>query len=58
MGYALDDASLRTILAGVDLDASATLNVHEFLATLAILHVLKARPAWPAERRWRGPAAA
>lgn len=43
LGYNLDDASLATIFDGTDIDGSRALNVHEFLATMAILHILKAR---------------
>lgn len=41
LGYNLDDASLATIFDGTDIDGSRALNVHEFLATMAILHILK-----------------
>lgn len=44
--YHLDDASLARIFASTDLDGSQSLNVHEFLATLAILHILKVGWMW------------
>lgn len=44
LGYHADDASLQRIFAGADMDGSRSLNAHEFIAVLAILHILKARP--------------
>ncbi|KAL4457687.1 hypothetical protein ABPG75_012552 [Micractinium tetrahymenae] len=41
LGYHADDASLQRIFASADIDGSRSLNVHEFLAVLAILHILK-----------------
>ena len=52
LGYHLDEATLDQIFAGADRDKSNSLNVHEFLAVLAILHTLKASrgslllPSW------------
>jgi hypothetical protein len=45
LGYHLDDDSLARIFDGTDLDGTRSLNPHEFLATMAILHCLKARGA-------------
>ncbi|EFN58563.1 hypothetical protein CHLNCDRAFT_140699 [Chlorella variabilis] len=41
LGYHLDEATLHSIFAGADMDGSRTLNVHEFLATMAIVHSLR-----------------
>lgn len=41
LGYHADDASLQRIFAGADMDGSRSLNAHEFIAVLAILHILK-----------------
>lgn len=54
LGYHADDALLQRIFAGADADGSRSLNVHEFLAVLAILHILKARPPPPPRRLGHG----
>jgi hypothetical protein len=41
LGYTLDAATLDKIFVSADMDASNTLNQHEFLVVLAILHILK-----------------
>ena len=51
LGYTLDAATLDKIFVSADMDASNTLNQHEFLVVLAILHILKVRVVllgWPA----------
>ena len=45
LGYHLDEATLHSIFAGADMDGSRTLNVHEFLATMAIVHSLRVSQA-------------
>jgi Ca2+-binding EF-hand superfamily protein len=41
LGYHLDDAAFDRIFGAADMDHSSTLNQHEFVAVLAILHILK-----------------